>query len=346
LSFTGDRTTNYVNIPHIIAMVGLPARGKTYIAKKLTRYLNWIGIATRVFNVGEYRRQATEAYKNHEFFRPDNKEAMMIRNKCALDALEDMCRWLTEDSGEVAVYDATNTSYARRQLIYEFVVEKYGFKLFFVESVCDNPEIIEANIREVKIHSPDYKEMDKDQALQDFLQRIAHYAEVYQALDEEKENRYSFMRIFNAGEKVLVHRHEGHIQSRVVYYLMNIHITPRSIYLTRHGESIYNLQGRIGGDSELSERGWEYARALAKYISEQNIPRLRVWASQLKRTIQTAEGIKAPQERWKALNEIDAGICEEMTYEDIQEKYPEEFALRDQDKFHYRYPKGEVAINK
>ena len=63
----------------------------------------------------------------------------------------------------------------------------------------------------------------------------------------------------------------------------------------------------------------------------------------MKRTIQTAEGIKAPQERWKALNEIDAGICEEMTYEEISEKYPEEFALRDQDKFHYRYPKGEVS---
>lgn len=32
-----------------------------------------------------------------------------------------------------------------------------------------------------------------------------------------------------------------------------------------------------------------------------------------------------------------------MTYEEISEKYPEEFALRDQDKFHYRYPKGEVS---
>jgi hypothetical protein len=35
------------------------------------------------------------------------------------------------------------------------------------------------------------------------------------------------------GEKVVVHKHEGHIQSRIVYYLMNIHITPRTIYLTR-----------------------------------------------------------------------------------------------------------------
>lgn len=35
-----------------------------------------------------------------------------------------------------------------------------------------------------------------------------------------------------------------------------------------------------------------------------------------------------------------------MTYEEIQEKYPEEFALRDQDKFHYRYPSGEVMNSK
>ncbi|KAF8793376.1 Fructose-2 like protein [Argiope bruennichi] len=335
----GDRT-NYVNLPHVIAMVGLPARGKTYIAKKLTHYLNWIGIKTRVFNVGEYRRLATEAYKSHDFFRPDNAAAMAIRNKCALDALEDVCTWLTNE-GEVAVYDATNTTRDRRKMIHDLVCEKYGFKLFFIESVCSDPSIIEVNIREVKVHSPDYKDSDKDAALKDFMQRIDHYQKAYQTLDEELEKPYSFMKIFNAGEKVLVHRHEGHIQSRVVYYLMNIHILPRSIYLTRHGESVLNLKGRIGGDAELSPRGWEYGRALARFIQEQDIPRLRVWTSQLQRTIQTAAEIDAPQERWKALNEIDAGICEEMTYEEIQERYPEDFAARDQDKFHYRYPRGE-----
>lgn len=35
-------------------MVGLPARGKTYISKKLTRYLNWIGVPTK----GEAAAQA------------------------------------------------------------------------------------------------------------------------------------------------------------------------------------------------------------------------------------------------------------------------------------------------
>lgn len=36
------------------------------------------------------------------------------------------------------------------------------------------------------------------------------------------------------------------------------------------------------------------------------------------------------------------GVCEEMTYKMIEETYPEEFAMRDQDKYHYRYPGGEV----
>ncbi|RXN34295.1 complement receptor type 1-like protein [Labeo rohita] len=32
------------------------------------------------------------------------------------------------------------------------------------------------------------------------------------------------------------------------------------------------------------------------------------------------------------------GICEEMTYEKIKETYPDEYSLRDQEKYHYRYP--------
>jgi len=34
-------------------------------------------------------------------------------------------------------------------------------------------------------------------------------------------------------------------------------------------------------------------------------------------------------------------VCEEMTYAEIETKYPDEFVNRDRDKFHYRYPRGE-----
>ena len=45
--YPGDKASS-TSTPHVIAMVGLPARGKTYISKKLSRYLNWIGVNTKV----------------------------------------------------------------------------------------------------------------------------------------------------------------------------------------------------------------------------------------------------------------------------------------------------------
>ena len=33
--------------PTVVVMVGLPARGKTYISRRMTRYLNWMGCLTR-----------------------------------------------------------------------------------------------------------------------------------------------------------------------------------------------------------------------------------------------------------------------------------------------------------
>ena len=44
----GDKSFSAICTPHVIALVGLPARGKTYISKKLSRYLNWIGVNTKV----------------------------------------------------------------------------------------------------------------------------------------------------------------------------------------------------------------------------------------------------------------------------------------------------------
>ncbi|XP_053499030.1 6-phosphofructo-2-kinase/fructose-2,6-bisphosphatase isoform X4 [Ictalurus furcatus] len=360
----------FTNSPTMIVMVGLPARGKTYISKKLTRYLNWIGVPTKVFNVGQYRREAVQSYKSFEFFRPDNEEAMKIRKACALAALNDVGAYFSLEQGQVGVFDATNTTRERREVILSFAKEN-GYKVFtktrtrslllrhsditnwrsrvtvntsmvfFVESVCDDPEIIAENIKQVKLSSPDYVGCDKEEAVKDFLKRIECYKITYVPLDDDKDRNLSYIKIFNVGSRYLVNRVQDHIQSRIVYYLMNIHVTPRTIYLCRHGESELNLLGRIGGDSGLSPRGNKFAEALGKYIRSQCILDLKIWTSHMKRTIQTAEGVGVPYEQWKALNEIDAGVCEEMTYEEIQDNFPEEFALRDQDKYRYRYPKGE-----
>ncbi|XP_006875322.1 PREDICTED: 6-phosphofructo-2-kinase/fructose-2,6-bisphosphatase 1 isoform X2 [Chrysochloris asiatica] len=313
----GSSIPQFTNSPTMVIMVGLPARGKTYISTKLTRYLNWIGTPTK-----------------------DNMEAQLIRKQCALSALKDVHCYLSCEEGHVAVFDATNTTRERRSLILQFAKE-HGYKVFFIESICNDPGIIAENIRQVKLGSPDYIDCDREKVLEDFLKRVECYEVNYQPLDEELDRHLSYIKIFDVGTRYMVNRVQDHIQSRMVYYLMNIHVTPRSIYLCRHGESELNLRGRIGGDSGLSARGKQYAYALANFIQYQDISSLKVWTSHMKRTIQTAEALSVPYEQWKALNEIDAGVCEEMTYEEIQEHYPEEFALRDQDKYRYRYPKGE-----
>ncbi|XP_014464623.2 6-phosphofructo-2-kinase/fructose-2,6-bisphosphatase 2 isoform X2 [Alligator mississippiensis] len=329
------------NSPTLIVMIGLPARGKTYMSKKLTRYLNWIGVPTKVFNLGVYRREAVKSYKSYDFFRHDNKEAMEIRKKCALVALEDVKAYLLEECGQIAVFDATNTTRERRDLILNFAKEN-AFKVFFVESVCDDPDVIAANILEVKVSSPDYPERNRENVMDDFLKRIECYKVTYQLLDpDDYDKDLSFIKVINVGQRFLVNRVQDYIQSKIVYYLMNIHVQPRTIYLCRHGESEHNLVGKIGGDSGLSSRGKQFAQTLKKFIKEQEIVDLKVWTSQLKRTIQTAESLGVPYEQWKILNEIDAGVCEEMTYEEIENKYPDEFALRDQEKYLYRYPGGE-----
>lgn len=113
--------------------------------------------------------------------------------------------------------------------------------------------------------------------------------------------------------------------------------------MCQHGESEYNLLGKIGGDANISNRGEAYARELPKLVSKhvgKDVP-LTVWTSTLKRTIQTARFLPFEKLEWKALDELDSGVCDGLTYGDIAEKYPADFAARDEDKYNYRYLGGE-----
>lgn len=39
------------------AYFSLPARGKTHASRSLCRYMRWLGVSTKVFSVGNYRRE-------------------------------------------------------------------------------------------------------------------------------------------------------------------------------------------------------------------------------------------------------------------------------------------------
>jgi broad specificity phosphatase PhoE/predicted kinase len=344
----------------VLAMVGLPARGKTYTARKIARYLSWLGHQTRVFNVGSYRRQHFGTSQPHDFFDPSNEAGRAALFDMAMRALGDMTGWF-DQGGEVAIYDATNSTRLRRNFVRE-QCEKAGIPLIFVESICNDPAVIEATIREIKTHSPDYHGMDPETAVSDFRARIAHYEQVYVPVDDQDG---SYIKIIDVGRQVVLNRIHGQLPARLAPLLIHMHIGRRPIFLTRHGESLSNLRNAIGGDSELSLRGETYARALADFmrgraaagesepvrpggrstppmsIPPQSDSPITVWTSTLRRTIQTASWLTKNPLKLRALDEIDAGLCDGMTYAEIKDKMPAEYEARKVDKLRYRYPRGE-----
>ncbi|MCK6590608.1 MAG: 6-phosphofructo-2-kinase/fructose-2,6-bisphosphatase [Polyangiaceae bacterium] len=330
--YTRDKTET------VLAMVGLPARGKTYIAGKVARYLRWIGHSTRSFNVGSYRRRLLGSRQTHEFFDPENLEARQALLDMATVALDDMLAWFRE-GGEVGIYDATNTTRVRRKLVTDRCRDR-GIPVVFIESVCNDPALIEATVRETKLKSPDYENVDPDEAVRDFRARIAHYEQIYEPIDDPDA---SYIKIIDVGRQLVLNRIGGYLPARLVPLLIDMHVTPRPIFLTRHGESRYNEKGLIGGDSELSPRGEQYAKSLAEFMRFElpwSSP-LAVWTSTLRRTIQTAQPLTSKPRVWRALDELDAGVCDGMTYDEIRVKMPEIFDARSADKFRYRYPRGE-----
>ena len=96
---------------------------------------------------------------------------------------------------------------------------------------------------------------------------------------------------------------------------------------------MFNLSGKIGGDADISPRGFAYAEALPALVKQTIGDKdIVLWTSTMKRTIQTAQFLSYPKLQWKALDELDSGTCDGLTYEEIEERYPEDFKARDEDK--------------
>ena len=358
-------------------MVGLPARGKSYITKKITRYLNWLQHDTKIFNVGERRRIATggqsappisrptvtahdtklmsspvsfasetkgsktaypsatrilingepppigppldlplpalnmsgEVISKHtekddccsqmsegtnllprqpnttlenvdsiermeqkaSFFDPNNERAAHIRDEIAMGTLDELLDYILDDGGSVGIFDATNSTLERRKLIIDKIRERAGPQLgvLFLESLCIDETLLESNMR-LKLSGPDYKDQDPVTALDDFKKRVALYEQKYVPLGEyEEQHGISYVQMVDVGRKVVSHQIRGFLSAQTVYYLLNFNLAPRQIWITRHGESLDNVDGKIGGDSDLSATGQAYAKALTRFIKHE-----------------------------------------------------------------------------
>ncbi|XP_010457873.1 PREDICTED: 6-phosphofructo-2-kinase/fructose-2,6-bisphosphatase isoform X1 [Camelina sativa] len=328
-----------------IVLVGLPARGKTFTAAKLTRYLRWLGHDTKHFNVGKYRRLKHGVNQSADFFRADNPEGVEARTEVAALAMEDMIAWMQE-GGQVGIFDATNSTRVRRNMLMKMAEGKC--KIIFLETLCNDERIIERNIRLKIQQSPDYsEETDFEAGVRDFRDRLANYERVYEPVEEGSYIKMIDMVSGNGGQ-IQVNNISGYLPGRIVFFLVNTHLTPRPILLTRHGESMDNVRGRIGGDSVISESGKLYAKKLASFVEKRlkSEKAASIWTSTLQRTNLTASSIVGfPKVQWRALDEINAGVCDGMTYEEVKKNMPEEYESRQKDKLRYRFPRGESYLD-
>ncbi|KAH9998625.1 bifunctional 6-phosphofructo-2-kinase/fructose-2,6-bisphosphate 2-phosphatase [Russula vinacea] len=344
----------------LVVTVGLPARGKTHISRALERYLRWAGIKTQVISLGDYRRKTLGGAQKlpPDYFTLGEKspETIELRQK-VLDGCEQLIWNFFNEGGQCVIYDANNGRREQRKRVAE-KFGKEGIHVVILESICDDPAIIERNIRSVKISSPDarpYRGWDPNLAVQDYYSRIRDHEKHYETVDELD---VASIRIINVGEKIMVNNVRGYVQSRIIFFLMNIHNRYRTIYFARHSYKI---------DADLSEIGWEYAARLKDFVLERRAKalkergldpktsRLVIWTSARRRSHHTAwpfsaaadpkhpggaqckvKVIEKPQ-----MSEINPGVWDGLTVADAKREYPEEWERFLKDPYSFRAPRAE-----
>jgi broad specificity phosphatase PhoE len=117
------------------------------------------------------------------------------------------------------------------------------------------------------------------------------------------------------------------------------------IYIARHGETTWNVEGRIQGrsDPDLSPEGYAQSRALLEQLKGRPIS--AIYTSTLKRSFLTAQPIASylglPIRRQPELDEIAFGILEGKQILDSDEEVKSEWEKFKENRFSYHIPGGE-----
>jgi hypothetical protein len=346
----------------VIAMVGLPARGKTHISVALARYLRWLGVKTRIFHLGDYRRAIIGHggdVPDDYFFVNASASAVLLRQKILKKCREDIYHFLNHENGQVAIYDAVNPLIAGRRSLYrEFA--KYDIKTLFIESHCNDQRIIEENVRSVKISSPDYRGWTEADAVKHYLSRMSAKIPNFETMEEKD---LDWIKMVNAGESLVVNnRGFSYLSHRIIFYLLNLHIKARHTYFARAGTTVDEESYKA--DASLSQQGKEYAKkmtdTLLRHREEERqamidkggpdtpLKPLTVWTSTRRRTIETGLFFAAKDfnvRQRSQMSQLNPGVCEKKSERRIREEYPDEVKKHELDPYHHRYPRAEVSTH-
>lgn len=118
------------------------------------------------------------------------------------------------------------------------------------------------------------------------------------------------------------------------------------LILIRHGQTEMNKEGMYYGrlDVHINENGKKQAEKACEILKNLNIDYDKIYASTMIRAKETAEIVnykKLPIEESPLIMEMDFGIFEGLTYEELKVKYPEQLKKSAEDWKNYSYETGE-----
>ncbi|UCE06774.1 MAG: histidine phosphatase family protein [bacterium] len=117
------------------------------------------------------------------------------------------------------------------------------------------------------------------------------------------------------------------------------------IYLVRHGETYWNVEGRIQGQTQtdLTPKGIEQSEWLAECLKSKTID--RIICSELIRSQKTAKQINIHHnlqlEINPKINECSWGKWEGLTHIEVKQKYPDEYKSRKENIWYFSPKNGE-----
>jgi broad specificity phosphatase PhoE/predicted kinase len=318
-------------------MMGLPARGKSTLAIRLQDAFRKSRISAQIFNNGNLRRAylPLKETSSANFYHPHNTSALEMRKKFACINMKRAKAYLA-GKGRVAILDAANVSRERRKMIEENLD---NHPILFIECINDDQEILALSILE-KTRLPEFSCLGRQKAQVEFSKRIENYRMIYTPLKEER----NYFRMDSLQNRILEEKQTDAIPLYLLIKDILVTDVVKNLFLIRHAQTKFNTVDCIGGDSILTAKGTSQAKALGNFFKKRQIS--YIFTSHKKRTIQTARLICAMQKNCKIIpikefDEIDAGVCEGMTYKDIEKTMPEVYHARKADKYHYVYPQGE-----
>eukprot|EP01060_Flectonema_neradi_P009656 TRINITY_DN16876_c0_g1_i1.p1 TRINITY_DN16876_c0_g1~~TRINITY_DN16876_c0_g1_i1.p1 ORF type:complete len:756 (+),score=115.13 TRINITY_DN16876_c0_g1_i1:69-2336(+) len=308
----------------VIVMQALPGCGKTLIAQRLCRWLNWKGVRTRIC-----------------FGTP----------ACDKAALRAMVSFLKENSSVVGILGSFQSlAEDRKQLVAKLSQVVPKERVIFIDSTCDDRDLIRANILGM---DKDASEETKKKLLSNYEQRVKEQLSRYQSPSEDTDESLSWIKLTKSHcgrNTTRINRITGHLPQKLLFFLLNLYPSNTTTYLVRTGECLHQVANKVGGNTALTGKGWQHAAALRRFfnLKKHKHPHMQVFSSTMERAVDTQlcfQGTRFSLIQYKSLNEINAAACNDLTPQEIKAKYPDLWRKRAKDKFHYGWPRGESYRN-